>query len=258
MNTYLKSIVVGIQRFCRYINTYWKVHETDVKFRQRLSHVERHFFLGLRPTLVGADLIVYDIGASRGVVSGCLAKVPNIAKVHSFEPIPSVFSRLVERMQPYPQVICHNIALGDTNNKMTMHVDRFSPSSSFLKMGQLHKIEFPRTGDTHLEEVTVARLDDFVQEHGLPQPDVIKIDVQGYEDRVLRGGIQTVSRAMYCVLEMSLQPLYEGSPLFDDIYCMMRDLDFRLVGLAGDLTGKSGQQLQVDGIFKNEKLGNPT
>jgi hypothetical protein len=76
--------------------------------------------------------------------------------------------------------------------------------------------------------------------------------VQGYEDRVLRGGINTISKAKYCVLEISFAPLYEKGPLFDDIYQIMRKMGFILVGLGEVSKGKSGMPLQVDGIFKNE------
>jgi hypothetical protein len=117
--------------------------------------------------------------------------------------------------------------------------------------------EFPGIAADDRIQVEVTRLDDYVREHSLPQPDLIKIDVQGYEDRVLRGGPMTIGKAKYCVIEMSMLPLYEGGPLFDDIYGMMRTMGFRLVGITGDLRGRSGRQLQADGIFVNQDLSCP-
>ena len=135
-----------------------------------------------------------------------------------------------------------------------MYISQSTDSSSLLPMAQLHVAEFPGTDVSHQIQVMMVRLDDYVHDQQLPQPHLIKIDVQGYEDRVLHGDMQTVSKAKYRVLEMSLYPLYEVNPLFDDICCLMRDMGFRPVGLAGTLLGKSGRQLQVDGIFENTRI----
>ena len=234
--------------------TWWKLRETGVRAFEPLSFTERRFFLGLRPVLKDDRLVVYDIGASVGVVSGCLAKLPNITAIHAFEPIPEVFATLTARMRPYPLVQCHNVALSDDTGVMTMYISKSTDSSSLLPMAELHRTELPGTDISHQIQVGVVRLDDHVSQLSLPQPHLVKIDVQGNEDRVLRGGEKTIRQAKYCVLEMSLQPLYEGSPLFDDVYRQVRDLGFRLIGFAGDLTGQSGRQLQVDGIFENERL----
>ena len=93
--------------------SYYKVHKAGLLARSPLTHAEREFYLKLRPALQGDSLVVYDIGASKGVVSGRLAKLSNVIAVHAFEPIPNVYAQLVARMQPYPQVHCHNVAVGD-------------------------------------------------------------------------------------------------------------------------------------------------
>lgn len=229
--------------------------ETSFIFRERLTSQESIFFLQTWPILKKSPMVVYDIGASVGVFSSCLAKIPNISAVHAFEFIPGSFRRLIERMRHYPQVTCHNVALGDVNQRQKMWViDNALDSSSFLCMGELHQQEFVANVKAHQEDLPIVRLDDYVLEKGLPTPDFVKIDVQGFEDRVLRGGKDTMEKAKYCMMEISFRPLYEGSPVFDDIYRQMRDLGFRLVGIADILKGRSGASLQMDGLFENERL----
>lgn len=236
--------------------TFWKVREIGIRFREALAYDERLFCLEFRPALAGENLVVYDIGAASGVVSRFFAKLSNVRTVHAFEPIASAFAELTEHTRQYPQVTRHNVALGDENRTMDINVVGGSrDSSSLLKIKMLHKQEFQYIScQDHLEKVNVVRLDDFVQDHHLPIPDVIKIDVQGYEDKVLRGGKNTISQTAYCILEISLTPLYESSPLFDDIYQQMRIMGFRLVGFGNLLRGASGRHLQLDGIFQNEKM----
>lgn len=256
--TFLRKFLLAMHLLHERAYTYWKVRETGIAWREPLTPQERIFYLQLLPIFkssLSGSVVAYDIGASVGIFSSCLAKIPHVTAVHAFEPIPGSFKRLADRMRPYPQVTCHNVALGDVNQPQKMWViDKATDSSSFRSIGELPKQEFSGNFAAHAEYLPVVRLDDYVQEHHLPAPDLVKIDVQGYEDKVLQGGRGTMGQAAYCLLEMSFRPLYEGSPVFDDIYRQMRELGFRLIGIADILKGKSGLPLQVDGIFENEGL----
>ena len=235
--------------------TFWKVRETGLALKEPLTPQERVFFLQLWPILTTSSVVAYDIGASVGIFASCLTKMPQISAVHAFEPIPGSFKGLTERVHPYPHVTCHNVAVGDVNQRLKMRIiDGATDSSSFLSLGELPRSEFSIASESHEEFVPVVRLDDYVREQRLPSPDLVKIDVQGFEDKVLRGGKETIRQARYCLLEISFRPLYEGSPVFDDIYRQMRELGFRLIGIADILKGKSGMTLQMDGIFENDRL----
>jgi hypothetical protein len=134
-----------------------------------------------------------------------------------------------------------------------MHVNDFTPSSSILRMTSTHVEEYPFTRNSHKEEVQMVTLDEAVQLYGLAPPDFIKIDVQGYEDRVIQGGVNIVNKAKYCMIELSLVNLYEEGTLITDMNSLMRKLGFRLVGIIGWNVGRSGEILQLDGLYKNEK-----
>lgn len=231
-------------------HTWLRLRELEVPLRAPLTRVERMFYFQLRPVLVGKELVVYDIGASSGNYTCMLAKLSNVSQVYAFEPIPEVFGRLQKRVRRFDNVRCFPVALGDTNGSASLHQSDFTHSSSLLPMAELHKTEFPHTAHTVERPVTLARLDDFAAQHDLLPPDVLKIDVQGFEDRVLAGAPAALRHARYCVLEMSLQPLYEGSLLFEAVYDLMRSHGFRLCGFADQLTTEdSTRVLQVDGLF---------
>jgi FkbM family methyltransferase len=254
MKYFIRKVGSIIHHWHERAYTLWRVRETGVRLYESLDYKERIFFLDFQPALAGKNLVVYDIGAASGIASRCFAKLSNVRAVHSFEPIPSAFAELMEHTRQYPQIKQHNVALGDENCDMNIHVIEGSrDSSSLLTMKQLHKTEFPKCSyQEHPEKVKVVRLDDFVQENNLPLPNVVKMDVQGYEDRVFRGGRNIIGKSDFCIIEISLEPLYENSPLFDDIYQQMRKMGFRLIGVGGSLRGASGRHLQLDGIFQNE------
>src|SRR3990167_6686941 len=72
-------------------------------------------------------------------------------------------------------------------------------------MADLHKETFPYTKNMHEENVIIKRLDDFIQEQGikLKYDLMIKLDVQSYEDRVLKGGMHTVENAKILICFVS-------------------------------------------------------
>jgi len=235
--------------------SYYKVRESGILVSSELNSSERDFFLNFQPALNGKDLIVYDIGAARGIVSSCLSKLKNVHEIHAFEPLPDFFQKLDAQMQENKKVTCHNIALGDKAEILPMYVNNWATSSSFLPTSEKFEREIPEASIIKERlEIEVMRIDDYVAMHSLPIPDLIKIDVQGFEKKVIEGGVNLFKQCRYCTLEMSFNELYEGSPLFDDMYRFMSDLGFQLIGLTEPMIGKSGLPLQVDGIFENTHL----
>jgi FkbM family methyltransferase len=156
-------------------------------------------------------------------------------------------------MSNYSWVTCLNVAVGDTNGTSEFFVDMSSSSSSLLAMKQSHRELFPFTGTQETIPVIVARLDDVVIHEGLRYPDLVKIDVQGFEDRVIAGGTDALGHASFCIVEVSLLDLYEGAVGFDDIYETMKDLGFKVAGFSEAAVASDGRQAQIDVVFgRNE------
>lgn len=132
--------------------------------------------------LHGPYATVFDVGAHDGKFAiACLEEWPD-CEVHSFEPLRGVASRLPERWH------WHRVALGAAPGPVTIHRNGFLPSSSILPMTELHREAFPYTAESEPVDVEMARLDElpFLWPY-LPAPIVLKVDVQGYELKVLKG-----------------------------------------------------------------------
>ena len=93
-------------------------------------------------------------------------------------------------------------------------------------MAELHKQSFPFAIKEKTEVIEVRRLSNVVRELNLRDPLLLKLDVQGFEDRVIAGGEDVVARAKIIIIEVSFQPLYEGGPLSDDDR-LLREHGFR-------------------------------
>lgn len=87
-------------------------------------------------------------------------------------------------------MVAFNFALGNSRGTVDIleHVDH-SPSSSLLHATCVSHSMYPLTRRESAVKVAIERLDKAVREAGVPiaLEVLIKLDVQGHEDRVIRG-----------------------------------------------------------------------
>jgi FkbM family methyltransferase len=151
-------------------------------------------------------------------------------------------------------VICVNAALGEHNEEMNFNVYDGSVTDSLLQSSagvddvnpQLMKLR-------KTVKVPVMRLDDLLEERGLADKtiDLLKIDVQGFEDRVLRGAMQALDRAQYALVEVNLNPVYKESCLVDQVCHLLYGKGFRLQKALGMLMAeKVYRPISSDFLFR--------
>lgn len=193
---------------------------------------------------------VLDIGANTGQFTKEIrGKLPE-AKIYSFEPLEECFDKLNENMFGDKNFRAFNFALGDKNEKLEMYKSSYTPSSSILEMADIHKTLFPHTKENKPEQIEVKKLDDTATSLFLNKEILIKIDVQGFEDKVIAGGIETFKKAKVVIIENSFVELYESQPLFDDIYEKLKSLGFNYKGsLQEKLNQNTGQIISEDSLF---------
>lgn len=193
---------------------------------------------------------VLDIGAHAGESSLQMRSILPDATIYAFEPLSKPYAKLVNAMAADNNFSAFQCAIGERNGRAQMQENDFTQSSSILPMANRHRLEFPFTANTEPEEVQISRLDDVALRLSLKDNILIKIDVQGYEDRVIRGGPETIRKAAIVIIEVSFFELYEGQPLFPTIYDQLRSLGFWYGGQLHQLKSPTnGQPLQADAIF---------
>jgi FkbM family methyltransferase len=219
---------------------------------RRFEPTEETNFLWL--TSLGINTII-DVGAHTGEFALMIHEIIPQAAIYSFEPLEDAYRQLELNIKSIPQGKAFHCALGERNGEAQIYKNEFSDSSSLLKMAELHKEAFPFTARSTLETIKVRRLDEMVAGIALSDPIMIKIDTQGYEDRVVAGGEQLIARAKLLIVEVSFQKLYEGQPLFAEIYELFRRKGFRYMGNfdMGNLpqlkNPADGSVLQANAVF---------
>jgi hypothetical protein len=136
-----------------------------------------------------------------------------------------------------------------------MNVSENSISSSLLPIRPEH-VALSREARYVAEEVVPMHpLDALAASHlEASRALFVKIDVQGYEDRVLRGARETLERARGIQIELSLCSVYEGQMLFLPLLERLVDLGFTPYRFVPSFVDPSnGRWLQADGLFFRDK-----
>ena len=197
-----------------------------------------------------APRTVVDVGANVGQFAIAAAKLLPVKRIYCFEPVPETAERLRRATAGLAVVRVHAVALGDECGELDFHLNRHSHSSSALRLTAAHQAAFPEAREVAVAPVPVRKLDDVFLGITLEPPVLLKLDVQGFELRVLRGGTATLQNVDYVVLEASFRQLYESEPLFDEVAAHMADLGFRFARpLSWLVAPATGEILQMDSLF---------
>jgi FkbM family methyltransferase len=192
---------------------------------------------------------VIDVGAHAGEFSSAVRTVLPNARIYAFEPLPECCDEIRLKLGHGPFQV-FQVAVGDRSGQVEFWRSSFTKSSSVLPMAQLHREAFPWSASNECLTVPLMRLDDYVDKVEVEPKVLLKIDVQGYEDRVLRGGLQFLKRVDWIVVEVSFRPLYEGQGQFADVYDFLVKQGFSYSGNVEQLLSPSdGSILQADALF---------
>lgn len=195
---------------------------------------------------------VIDVGANTGQFAREAASRFPGAAIHCFEPQPDVFRDLNAWAQTQRNVQAYNVALGADDGvlEMHVHVDHHFSSSLLGSTPELSE-RYPQTARQRAVHVPVRRLDAFIAaEHLELAPEVLlKMDVQGYEDRVLAGASASLGHVDACILEINLDPLYAGQATFHGLCSRLDASGLQYAGNLEQHCAPDGHVIFLDAVF---------
>lgn len=185
------------------------------------THDERHVVTKLLKIIQPGD-ICWDIGANIGFYTCLLAsRVEEAGAVVAFEPALRTCGYLRENvsLNRFANVTVVNKGLGDKAEQRSLYYSEaaLAEGTASLKYDN---------GRTASERVTLDTIDNLIRE--LPVPDFIKIDVEGYQLEVLRGG-ENFFKTQAPLLMAELKDVGETNrALFAEIENYVADLGYQL------------------------------
>jgi FkbM family methyltransferase len=163
--------------------------------------------------------IIFDVGANKGQSIERYLKIFPDCTIHAFEPIKEEYLGIKKKFSDNKNIYINNVALGDRNEDKSLNVMIRSGTSSFYdlnentewlkvrsKQYQTNTVDFKK----NIENVKVISLDNYCEEKKIEFIDLLKIDVQGHEEKVLEGTKKMFAKNCIDAVETEI--------MFDDVY----------------------------------------
>jgi FkbM family methyltransferase len=208
----------------------------DPVFRSGLTHgvaaaVEH------APLFYGLDLkTIVDVGANKGQFSLYARSRSPHAKIIAFEPIPGPADRFATVL---PDIQLHRVAVSDADGKIDINLHQLDVGASFLPLGGDH------VGTLSVE---TRRLDSVLHASDIQADALLKIDVQGCEDRVIAGASGILHRFRYLICEVAFFPMLEGMITTRELIPLLAERGFHVAG-ANEVKTLNGRAAWCDLLF---------
>ncbi len=139
-------------------------------------------------SITQSDDVIFDVGANIGDTVLHFAKMlNNTGKVYGFEPVPALFERLKKNvaLNNFTNIVINNIALSDKKADLFFNLPAAQNSGGIF---------LSNTATDNTKKVLAVSMDDFCFENKIEKLNVIKIDVEGFELKVLQGATETLKK----------------------------------------------------------------
>lgn len=181
-------------------------------------------------SLCPPQAVYLDIGTNIGAVLIKMASINIHGQNHGFEPDVYNFEKCKKNIElnKLDNVKVNNFGLGETLAEAYMVV----PDEHNRGMNRVRESSTQLQGNT--EKVRIETLDNYVNNNGFHSVDLIKIDTEGYEMKVLLGGHNTLRKySPILFIELDDQNLREQGNSAKELISFLTDLNYRIT-IAGD------------------------
>jgi FkbM family methyltransferase len=195
--------------------------------------------------------IVFDVGAHEGKITQRMNDVFEDASVYAFEPFPDSYKKLLEKENLSNRVKSFQVALSSQEGDSTLFVNSFSETNSLLPSNRINSAVDDLTANIDEISIETSTLDIFCSKHKIDHIDLLKLDTQGSELKVLEGGDRLLRsqsiKAIYC--EVEFVEIYQQQPLFDEIFQYLKERGYYLHNFYNLNSLETGRIAWADALF---------
>lgn len=183
---------------------------------------------------VSDPIVVVDVGCRWGFAERFLSEeCQKVFRVFGFDPDEIECSRLQASYSHLPKgyVTCVPVGLAGSPGVRNLYLTKEPACSSLHPPLQFLAEKYPALDCISLQKIVTTRvttLDLWAQENYLQVIDYIKIDTQGSELEILKGGNDIIETARCIDIEVEFNPIYEGQTLFGETDTYLRSKGFIL------------------------------
>lgn len=185
--------------------------------------VEPEFLIAQKLAQRSPTKIFCDIGANKGVYEYVISQIIPEKLIYAFEPIPQLNGALKKM---FPDVNVSSYAMSDSVQQLEFKIPYLNGARMWTRATL--KTEFKENDETNFDLIKVQTytLDRFVIENKLEHISLIKIDVEGNELAVLKGGEETLKK-LHPDLVIEIEQRHHPDMPITEIIQYILDLGYR-------------------------------
>ena len=200
--------------------------------------------------------VIFDVGAYQGNwIKNYLKSFPKL-RGFLFEPYRTSYEYLIKRFDNKKRLSIFNIALSSEIGTLDVNINTKAYTNSLLELDPLAPDSWGNDELKHKEKIKVLvnTLDSFYENitKNINRINLLKLDVQGLEYEVLRGGHNLLDKKLIDIIliEMLVVPTYKKQSQLSKLFEIFENYDYVLYGIYDIERGsKFGPIQQFDAIF---------
>jgi FkbM family methyltransferase len=202
---------------------------------------------------------IFDVGAHIGQTANEFRRRFPKARIFSFEPFPNSFQTLSANFELDPKTKVFNYGFAEKLGKFPFHDNSSSATNSLLSTDAMGSVTW---GEGLLETNQIIQaefktIDYVVRDLNIEKIDILKLDVQGAEFKVLKGAAETFKTRIVDIIysEIITQPTYSEQKRLDQALAIFYDAGFELHNIYDLNSSSDGKLRQFDVIFTRSDRG---
>ncbi len=206
------------------------------KIKNRLNHANHigdmaHILKDLKRRGLKCNSIM-DVGANKGGWSRLAKAVFPKAQFYLIEPQREMEIYLKKFTYHFPNSLYFLKGVGSENEILTLTVWDDLVGSSLLPKENISLLQSGKQ-----RKIDIVKIDDLIVENNIIIPEIIKLDIQGFELEALKGAESTFGVTEVYIVEVSLFSFSDtpGMPILSDVISFMLERNYVVYDFAGFL-----------------------
>ena len=193
---------------------------------------------------------IVDVGVCYGEFTDLALTYFQPEKIWMVEADPELAEKLREKYRDVAECEVTHAAITDRSGEVTFQINEHRPSSSVLPIGhQTGKIFGKSMRELGSVTVPCRTLDDYFSEHDIASVDLMKVDIQGAEKLLIKGGGTALQEVKMLYIEVLFEECYQGCALFSELDPLLRAAGFKLREMDDFRRGSDGAIAYANGIY---------
>ena len=172
--------------------------------------------------------IFIDVGAHEGETSNLFSKYLNIKKIYCFEPSSINYKNLKKKILKKENIFLFNFGLGEKDGERDFNQLEESSSSTLVELNQKSKYFIKKKKILNLfikknfkifsQSVNIMKLKNFIDNNSIEYIDILKIDTEGYEMKVIKGAEDKIKNIDYIYFEHHFDDMLKKNYTLTDVH----------------------------------------